>query len=109
MWTSQGNVYEDVDHVIPRVTNFMWLIPLKSRLNPNHVKSRFPYLLGCEIWVEPGRISDLLTLPSHKSHNAWDKYHTMYNFVTEMCTRAHFWYKMVRCGMWDWRIVGFVW
>ena len=46
--------------------------------------------------------------PSHKSHNASDRYPTMYHFVTEMCTRAHFCYKMVHCGIWDWRIVGFV-
>ena len=46
--------------------------------------------------------------PSHKSHNASDKYPTMHHFVTEMCTFAHFCYKMVHCGIWDWCIVRFV-
>ena len=46
--------------------------------------------------------------PSHKSHNASDKYPTMHHIVTEMCTRAHFCYKMVHCGIWDCWIVGFV-
>ena len=45
--------------------------------------------------------------PSHKSHNALDKYPTMLHFITEMCTRAHFCYKMVHCGIWGWCIVGF--
>ena len=27
--------------------------------------------------------------PYHKSHNALDKYPTMHNFVTEMCTHVH--------------------
>ena len=27
--------------------------------------------------------------PSHKSHNASDKYPTMQHFVTEMCTHVH--------------------
>ena len=34
------------------------------------------------------------------SHNA--------HFVTEMCTHAHFCYKMVHSGICDWCIVGFV-
>ena len=34
--------------------------------------------------------------PSHKSHNASHKYPTMHHFVTEMCTHAHFCYKMVQ-------------
>ena len=37
--------------------------------------------------------------PSHKSHNASDKYPTMHHFVTEMCTHAHFCYKMLHCGI----------
>ena len=32
----------------------------------------------------------------------------MHHFETECCTRAHFCYKMVHCGIWDWYIVGFV-
>ena len=36
------------------------------------------------------------------------KYPTMHHFVTEMCTHAHFCYKMLHCGIWDWCIVGFV-
>ena len=32
----------------------------------------------------------------------------MHHFVTEMCTRAHFCYKMVHCGLWNWYIMGFV-
>ena len=32
------------------------------------------------------------------------KYPTMHHFATEMCTH----YKMVYCGIWDWRVVGFV-
>ena len=37
--------------------------------------------------------------PSHKSHNALDKCPTMHHFVTEMCTHAHFCYKMVHYGI----------
>ena len=44
---------------------------------------------------------------SHKSQNALYKYITILHFVTEMCTRAHFCYKMVHCVMWNWRIVGY--
>ena len=32
----------------------------------------------------------------------------MQHFVTEMCTRAHFCYKMVHCGIWDWFVMGYV-
>ena len=32
-------------------------------------------------------------------------YPTMHNFITKMCTRAHFCYKMVHCGIWDLCIV----
>ena len=36
--------------------------------------------------------------PSHKSHNASDKYPTMHHFVTEMCTHVHISVtKMVQC------------
>ena len=31
----------------------------------------------------------------------------MHHFATERCTGAHFCYKMVYCGMWDWCIMGF--
>ena len=44
---------------------------------------------------------------SNKSHNASDKYPTMHHFVTEMCTCAHFCYKIVHRGIWDCCIVGF--
>ena len=43
--------------------------------------------------------------PSHKSHNASDKYPTMHYFVTEMCTCVH---KVLHCGKWDRCIVRFV-
>ena len=43
--------------------------------------------------------------PSHKSHNALGTYPTMHQFVTEC---AHFCYKMVHCGIWEWCIVEFV-
>ena len=46
--------------------------------------------------------------PSHKSSNASDRYHTLHGLVPEMCTRAHFCYKMVHCGTWHWWIVGLV-
>ena len=46
--------------------------------------------------------------PSDKCHHALDKYPTMHNFVTEMFTHAHFCYKMMHCGIWDWCMVGFV-
>ena len=46
--------------------------------------------------------------PSHKSHNASNKYPTMHHFLTEMCTHAHFCYKMVHCWIWDRSIVGFM-
>ena len=42
-----------------------------------------------------GQVIDIL----HKSHSALNKYPTMYDFVTEMCTHAHFCYKMVYCGI----------
>ena len=37
--------------------------------------------------------------PSHKSHNALEKYSMMHHFVTEMCTRAHFCCKMLHFGI----------
>ena len=42
----------------------------------------------------------------HKSHNAPVPYPIMYNFVTEMCTCAHFCYKMVHCGISVWCTAG---
>ena len=45
---------------------------------------------------------------SHNSHNASDIYPIMQHFVTEMCTHAHFCYKMLYCGICDGCIVGFV-
>ena len=39
--------------------------------------------------------------PSHKSHNASDKYPRMYHFVTEMCTHVHI-------SVTKWCILGFV-
>ena len=36
------------------------------------------------------------------------QYPTMCHFVTEMCTCAHFCYKVVYWGIWDWCIVRFV-
>ena len=35
-------------------------------------------------------------------------YPTMHHFVTEMCTRAHFCYKILHCGIWHRCILGFV-
>ena len=32
---------------------------------------------------------EVMIEPSHKSHNASDKYPTMHPFVTEMCTSVH--------------------
>ena len=77
--------------------------------------------MGCpssrSIFVTPLQLSDcmqygVLIDPSHTSHNfpiTLDKYPTMHHFVTGMCIPwAHFWYKMVHCGIWDWVIVGFV-
>ena len=54
------------------------------------------------------------TDPSHKSHNASDKYPTMHHFVTEMCTHVHIsvtkWCNVnIWTGafwdLWDWFIV----
>ena len=39
--------------------------------------------------------------PSHKSHNASDKYPMMYHYVTEMCTHVHI-------SVTKWCIVGYV-
>ena len=49
-------------------------------------------------------VSDTKIDPSHKFHNAFDKYPTVHQ-VVKMCT--HFCYRMVHCGIWDGRIVGF--
>ena len=46
--------------------------------------------------------------PSHKSHNALHKYPIMHLFLTEMCTRAHFCYKMLHFGIWHRCILRFV-
>ena len=53
--------------------------------------------------------------PSHKSHNAFDKYSTMHHFVTAMCTHvvllrngALWEMGMVHYGTWDTCIVRFV-
>ena len=45
---------------------------------------------------------------SEKSHNAWDKYPKTHHCVTEMCTRAHFGYKVVHSAIWYSCIVRFV-
>ena len=44
----------------------------------------------------------------HKFNTELSKYPTMHHFVTWMWTRAHFCFKMVHCGIWDWCILGFV-
>ena len=44
----------------------------------------------------------------HKSHNAPVPYPTMHHFVTDVHICAHFCYKMVHCGVFDWCIVRFV-
>ena len=44
----------------------------------------------------------------HKSHDTPVPYPIMHHFVTEICMCAHFCYKMVHCGIWDWCIVGYV-
>ena len=46
--------------------------------------------------------------PSLQSHNALHKYPTMHHFVTQMCTHAHFCYKMMHCGIRNWCTVGSV-
>ena len=48
---------------------------------------KYPYLIdnACLEWNK----SHLALDPSHKVHNASDKYLTMRNFVTEMCTHVH--------------------
>ena len=43
-----------------------------------------------------------------KSHNAPAPYPTMHHFATEMCTCAHFCYKMVLCGIFVWWNMEFV-
>ena len=51
----------------------------------------------------------MLMKPSHKSHNATERYPTMHHFVTEICTRAQFCHNiMAHCGIWARFIVGFV-
>ena len=37
--------------------------------------------------------------PSHKSHNAPDRYPTMHHFVTELCT--HVYTSVLKCALWD--------
>ena len=45
--------------------------------------------------------------PFQKSYNASHKCPTMHYFLTEMCTHAHFCYKVKHCGISEWCIVGF--
>ena len=49
----------------------------------------------------------LLIEPFNKSHIEPDKYLMLHRFVTEMCTRAYFCYKMVNCDPRNWSIVGY--
>ena len=42
---------------------------------------------------------------SHKPHSASDKYPTIHNFVAEMCTHVHIFYKLVYCRAWDMGLV----
>ena len=44
----------------------------------------------------------------HRSHNAPVIYPTPHHFVIEICTRAHFCYKVVHYEIFVWCIVGFV-
>ena len=47
--------------------------------------------------------------PSHKSHNALKQISYNASFCNRnVHTCAHFWYKMVHCGIWDWCIVEYV-
>ena len=46
--------------------------------------------------------------PSLQSHNALHKYPTMHHFLTDVCTHAHFCYKMVHCGIRNWCTLGSV-
>ena len=39
-----------------------------------------------------------LTHLLHKSHHAQVQFPTMHHAVTELCTSAHFCYKMMHCG-----------
>ena len=41
--------------------------------------------------------------PSHKSHNAFNKYPTMHHFVTEICTYVHI--SATKIPLWDIRLV----
>ena len=46
--------------------------------------------------------------PSHKSHNVLENIPQYTIFLTGVCTRAHFCYKVAHCGIRDWCIVWFV-
>ena len=47
--------------------------------------------------------------PSHKSQSAPDRYPTMYHFCSRnVHTCAHFCFKMVHCGIWNWCTEGFM-
>ena len=53
-------------------------------------------IVACQLDIPQRRIG-----PSHKPHNATDKYPTMHRFVIEMCTHMHIFvfYKMVHWSM----------
>ena len=51
-----------------------------------------------------GKMLSWFTKITQSSH---PKNPTMHHFVTEMSTPAHFCYKVVHCGIWDWCTVGF--
>ena len=53
------------------------------------------------VWASAVNISHESIDPSHKSHNALDKYPKMHHFVTEMCTR-------VQISVTKWCIVGYL-
>ena len=80
--TSVYYLYGSIDRV--KLSRLLGIY--KAKQNKANLYIQQPYQLNLSV-----RTFTPLTRPdpSHKSHDAWDKYSTMHHFVIEMCTRVH--------------------
>ena len=109
-----GNSYSETYYCCTQIT-YVIFAPMRSLflvfvvIPESHLKRRLSGLLCMIGWNVCLPLCQCISIvPSHKSHDASDKYTTMHHFVTELCMCAHFCYKKVHYGIWDQCIMGFV-
>ena len=99
---SYGNRHGNFDMSTWKVTsNLSDISFIRHNIRPVSLENIFNHMAS---WKENNWVGLCLSWhaginPSHKSHNASFGNSNIY-------TRAHFSYKFVNCGIWDWCIVG---